>query len=532
MSPAGQVGPPAGPFEEYVQAARRAHLRRERLQAALDALRWTGAGFALASVAAAALRGPAAGALRVWLAAAAAALAAAVYATLWRRRVRDPASLVAAMDEAAGAGQLLLTAWECSSGRLATPFGPAIVKRAEALLQSRPPALRRLVPPLEARARTLAALLAAALAATPGLDALLYRLAQQTAGEAGRGPGAVAPDEAALLEQLAALLQQEAEATGDAGAARAAAELRRQAVPDRPVPSGQGPAAAGPPEPGPAQPVPGLEGAAPDAARSGWPSDRLRLQPLDGQVSLLMRLARLGLISPETADRAAEVLAMLASGSAAFADRLEQGTGALPSGAAQEASPGPAAVSPQAGPGALPPAGAGATRQSGTDPALRPGAGSETAQAGGPGGEGAGAPGPRDLGAAPAGEGPPGQPPPSGEATVGQSPTPAPSGQPSGAPGSGPGAMWGEPQEPPGASGAALIPLGSSPQLGPGPAHVLPGMPAPPPAEQGPSWRGAAAGQAEQGGSAPSPEIESVPVEYRDAVRRYFQLRAGEEVGP
>ena len=92
--------------------------------------------------------------------------------------------------------------------------------------------------------------------------------------------------------------------------------------------------------------------------------------------------------------------------------------------------------------------------------------------------------------------------------------------------------MWGEPQEPPGASGAALIPLGSSPQLGPGPAHVLPGMPAPPPAEQGPSWRGAAAGQVERGGSAPSPEIESVPVEYRDAVRRYFQLRAGEEVGP
>lgn len=510
-----------------VRSLHRSHVRRERAQAALDSVRWTALTYAAAMAGLAVAEPATALKIRVPMGAAFAAGAAALAWHLARRRRRDVRELLAALERRAGAPQLLLTAWEWTLGRVRSPFGPALLRRAEhagcAGLEAGH--VRALVRPTQRRRATAVALAAAVAVSLPGPANLLHRLGGELRQVVGVLPAPEQPAtplsarEAALLERLARLLERQAEATGDAHARRAARELQTVASTYRPgeAPPGGGASQAAPPGALPAAPIPGrpipVPGGGLDVAQ---------------RVALLTRLARLGLISAGTADRGAELAALLDF------DVPVSGAPGEPSEVAEAARDGEAARPPAEAtrpPLELPEPTPGEQPEGGhPDPgAAAAGAGRRAPPAGaagqaGPGGQGLSAALPEETGAPPGSGARPDVLPPPGNAG------PTQPGRPEGdsLPGTQPGRLEGgvpEGEEQP----AQRVPLRSSPLLGPGPAHVLPGgaIPSAPgsplgPLQPSPEWQRPA-------GSGGAPDVEGVPLEYRSAVRRYFQALAQEE---
>lgn len=525
------AAPQPGVFVALVRSLHGSHVRRERAQAALDSVRWTALTYA-AAMAGLAVADPATALkIRVPMGAAFAAGAAALAWHLARRRRRDVRELLAELERRAGAPQLLLTAWEWTLGRVRSPFGPALLRRAEhagcAGLEAGH--VRALVRPTQRRRATAVALAAAVAVSLPGPANLLHRLGGELRHVVGALPAPEQPAtplsarEAALLERLARLLERQAEATGDAQARRAARELQTVASTAASTygpgeaPAGGGASPAAPPGALPAAPIPGrpipVPGGGLDVAQ---------------RVALLTRLARLGLISAGTADRGAELAALLdfdVPGSGAPGEPSGVGEGARDGEAAR--APAEAAQPPLERPEPTP-----GEQSEGGHPdrgAAAAGAGRRAPPAGAagqarPGGQGLSAALPEETGEPPGSRARPDVLPPPGNAA------PTQPGRPEGdsLPGTQPGRLEGgapEEEEQP----AQRVPLRSSPLLGPGPAHVLPGgaIPSAPGSplgslEPSPEWQRPA-------GSGGAPDVEGVPLEYRSAVRRYFQALAEEE---
>ena len=525
----------AGALDRWVEALRRADARRSLTQAGLDGLRWACIVYVGAVLAMLVAGGPPDAKGRLLVAMAASAVGAAVGHRTYRGQVRAPSSLVAALDGALEAGQLLTTAWAWRLGLVSSPLGPALARRADRLVEDRAPPVERLVPPVVGQGRTLVALAAAALVTLPGydvgLDRLLQRLQPPPLASSSQQPAgaALSPEQSALLQRLASLLEQQAASTGDSGAARAAAELRQATSP-----ASTRAQVADPQRPGSWGSIgemPASGAGSVQAPFEGVPTSALGLEPLWGRLSLLARLARLGLISSDAADRAAEVLAMLAAHGEGDESPVE-GTGALsephadamtPLSSEARTTPDPAPLSPTPDERAGPDDGGGpprsSTRPAQTSPATAP---DEVVASGGQGD--ATRPTPAPAGGLPS-EGPSdGAAPPSSRI----SPEMA---EGSGPPGSGAGALPEELTGGPLPVDGGRIVLPSSPQLGPGEAHALPGVSARPAPLQGsveePGPLDVGAGPSQ---SAPAPELESVPLEYREAVRRYFEIRAGGEM--
>lgn len=541
----------ASPFVQFVRALYRAHLRRERLQAGLDAVRWASWAYAASVVVLAVVAGPVARGARSVLAAASAAAAAALFWALFRHRRRAPEELLASLEATAGVPQLLLTAWEWTHRRLSSPLGPAILHRADqvviettAVAASARPRMAAVVRPTVGQRRTLAAVAAAVLVSLPGPMAALERLSGELrrltlapASTRQEQPAFVSPEEARLLQRLARLLQRQADATGDLEARRAASELQRLLSTPRSAGSG----AAGPSNnAGRVTPFPGDGERSPALPGAGRLTEGAGLSGLEQRLALLMRLAALGLISPETADRSAELAALVS---------LDAPAEAAPDvewGAPQDASAGDAAPQGPGSPGVLPqpdpdeaspadrdeatPGRTGASQEPGAaregrDPEEPPPVpASSAARLGAPGQRG----GTGDPAASEAlswlrgesswapPEGPGSPAPPqrqAGDATL---------------PGKDPGALEStETAADPAAPHRVVVP--SSPLLRPGPAHVVSGVPAPSrPERSAPAWDAATPGSWRPGDAGSSPDVESLPLEYREAVRRYFEALARE----
>lgn len=532
-------------FVRFVRALYRAHLRRERLQAGLDAVRWTSCAYALSLVGLAVVAGPVAHGARGVLAALAAAAALALFWRLIRRRRRRPEELLAALEQTAGVPQLLLTAWEWSQRRLSSPLGPAILHRADQVVvesgsvigtfPARSTPIAAIVRPPVGLRRTLAAVAAAVLLSLPGplatLDRLggeLRRLALAPAAPRQEQPAPFSPEEARLLQRLAELLQRQADATGDLEARRAASELQR--LLSTPGPSGSGPAvpsdgrALATPYSGDGQPPPRL-------ASSGGLAPGTGLSGLEQRLALLMRLAALGLISPETADRSAELAALMSLDAPAAPAPTQDGE------APRDASAPDAAPQDPGSPGVPAPGAPGEPSPAPRDEAAPSRGGDEQERPPTPATAAArpGAPGPQ--------RGERGEPAATealssirgGDAWA-QADGPATPARPQGPaedaalPGTEPGTL--ESAQAAGSDDLASphrVVVPSFPLLRPGPAHVVSGVPAPPrPEPPEPAWSPPEALSWYPGDAGPAPDVESVPLEYREAVRRYFEAMARE----
>ncbi len=526
-------GPSRGAaLARWVEALRHAHKRRSRAQAVLDGVRWACIAYIGVVLAMLVVGGSLDARRRLLGALVAAAVGSAVGHWTHRRQARAPSSLVAELDRALEADQLLTTAWAWRVGLISSPLGPAMARRADRLVEDRPPSVGRLVAPIVGKGRTLVAVAAAILLTLPGpdvgLDRLLRRLEPPPSPGFSQEPSepAMSPEQSALLQRLASLLEQRAATTADPAAARAAEELRQAA------------SLASPP-PGEGQPghlgswgsvgEMTASGAGPvQTPLQGTPTSPLGLATLWDRLSLLARLARLGLISSDAADRAAEVLAMLAArGEGAEATVEPSGT---PSSRGADATPPPSSESRATPTPTSPPSSYDGPSGIGGDAGTSASAAGPAPSSSAPASDGAAASGGQGetVGTTPAPPaGSPSAGPSEGAAPAGSRPSPEMAGS-SGAPGSGPGSAPDMPAAGPVPVDGGRIALPSSPQLGPGEAHALPGVPARPVPQPG---QGDVAGpldlEAGPSRDAPLPEPESVPVEYREAVRRYFEMRAG-----
>ncbi|WP_324715982.1 hypothetical protein U7230_11525 [Carboxydochorda subterranea] len=532
-------------------------------------------GLAVASVAftafmlAAAAMGPATAATgRPWAAGAAlvlgatAAVTAVSRAGLRARRRRDAEiAVVSRMDAVLGWEHLAVTAWEWAHGTIASPFGPAILSRADRL--SRRPELSdravedRIAPPVRGVRASVALLAVAAWMGTAPAWNLVHELTswmhQEIAAWRARQAAQVPLDasQAAFLKALSRALREEGLRSRDPAALEAARELERvmaaNATPESPFSSPVGspdqrpglPGLAG--APGAAWAIPPAGGAVPGGT---LPADRSWAEqgygaglPWSERLALLMQLASMGEISPQAADRAAQLAALLArdgaGSSASTAWDSDGGAGAATpqegAGDRRQASSSP----PGQGDGRSQPA-----RQTPPAPA-QPGTSADPGRASSrlPGDRppDQGAPGAAAAGreTEPRRAGAPARPDEgkglSGAARRGPgAPREAADTRPSDVPGTTPGRLQ-MPAPGPWPDGSGAVPVPSHPQLGPGSAVMLPGPPGPPPrGTPAVPWEQGPPGQDGTPVQELAPLLERVPVEYRDAVRRYFEAVAGQ----
>lgn len=526
---------------QFARALDHRHRRRELAQVALDALRWVAASYAASLAAVAVYDARLALASRAVLAGAGAAAWIGLAALIYGRRLGRSGGLVGRLEAAFGGHQLATTAWEWVHGRIDSPFGPAVREAADRLAMAAWARLPSLAGAVVRRRRTLVAVLAAASLTLPGALLGLHRTAREV--RTGLAPPAapegafpvLSPEQAEFLERLARLLEREAAVTTDPRAERAAREIQSVlSMSGAAAPSGEafrpGPAVAGP-VPGAGQ-LPGSTGGR--SLPGGAPFSSAGT--LESRLELLMRLSQLGLIARETADRSAELAALL--------------TDAVPAGEEGEPSTGPNSRATARGPAERPPDETGdGTGGEGEGPAGSPaqgnppssasldegGEGLPTAPTRRPGSRGglpgqgagldqeaaAGGPTQQDAGTT-AGRG--ASDPEGSGASGGLKGTPTGPGPP----GTSPGAVGSEAEATLGRAGER-VPLPSNPQLGRGAVlTVLPGpsVRAEPGGTRVP-WR-ADTGMMQPGDEGPPVTTESVPLEYREAVRRYFEALAGE----
>lgn len=463
---------------------------------------------------------------------AAMALSVGAVSMVRHRHETQASSLVGRLDRAMGWQQLGVTAWEWATGRIATPFGPALSERAGQLGRAVPAGtLQALAGRVHGWRRALGVLAVAALISLPGSVEWIHERGRDIGrivlpGSPPPGSLTLAPEERAFLRDLARLMEDQAQATTDPSARDAARLI--QEIASHPAGAAAGDGATGS--------LPwGSEGSGGDGAdlgpaRQGAELGQAAPFALSERLLLLMRLAELGLITPDAANRAAEAAALLgqlegrgatAPGDegrdrAAASDIPPWQSGASPD--ASEPSPGSEQPSPERNERRATPDRPSSEREPGVS--LSDQAGPEVPGAPRTFAEGQEA---MTRRRAAAGEAPEdaglgaeqGAPVP-GDVPESQS-------QGSSVPGTMAGRLEAGALPSPGLEASAVLPLASHPQLGPGPAAALPGPPGPGDEQAGTfEW---------EAGSAPAleidarqlPSIESVPMEYRDAVRRYFQ---------